>query len=275
MFTNRVHETTTTTGTGNLTLSGAATNMRAFASVYAIDQRLPYILDDGVGGFEEGIGYLSDGTTLVRESVTDSSNAGAAINITTETQVFVAASAHTTMPSFGYVAPGLYADESNLYPQWQNNTNLVINRPQMFPCKWTKPNKINAIGFTIDTVSVGKCRVGICRDVNGLPDTGPLLWQSGDIDTAVTGYVESSISPSLELYGQFWVMLLADNDTAKFKSDTENGAQIPVLPSLGTGNYSKINGDNHGTNWTDILPYSGTPTSYEVYRKVKFSFGAE
>ena len=79
MLANRVHETTSTVGTGNITLAGAATNMRSFSSQFATSQRFSYFIDDEAGNFENGIGYLSDSVTLVRETVLDSSNAGALV----------------------------------------------------------------------------------------------------------------------------------------------------------------------------------------------------
>jgi hypothetical protein len=103
---DRVKETTTTTGTGNITLAGAATNFRTFTSVYATNEVFPYaIVDDTNNAWEAGYGYLSGTTTLVRDRVTASTNSNAAVNFSAGTKsVFVSANAEfLSCPSIGQV----------------------------------------------------------------------------------------------------------------------------------------------------------------------------
>lgn len=78
---DRVKDTTTGTGTGNLTLSGTApTGFRDFNTVFGLNTSFPYVIDDGAGNWESGVGYLSASTTLVRSTVRNSSTGGAAID---------------------------------------------------------------------------------------------------------------------------------------------------------------------------------------------------
>jgi hypothetical protein len=88
---DRIRETTTTTGTGNITLAGAATGYTAFSPTYATDERFWYCIAAQTGTeWEVGQGYLSGSTTLVRELVVASTNAGAAVNFSAGTKdVFV------------------------------------------------------------------------------------------------------------------------------------------------------------------------------------------
>jgi len=73
-------ETTTTTGTGAVTLAGAATNARAFSSQLANGDTCWYSIWDGTD-FEAGLGtYTSAGNTLTRTRVDRSTNGGAAVN---------------------------------------------------------------------------------------------------------------------------------------------------------------------------------------------------
>jgi hypothetical protein len=75
-----VWETTTTTGTGAVTLAGAVSGYRAFSSQLANGDTCYYSLFDGTN-FEEGLGtYASAGNTLTRTTVYRSTNAGAAVN---------------------------------------------------------------------------------------------------------------------------------------------------------------------------------------------------
>lgn len=89
---DRVLETTTTTGTGTLTLGGAVTGFRAFSSVMSNADTCYYSLQavngSGVpsGVWEVGIGtYASSGNTLARTTVLASSNSGAAVTLPTGT----------------------------------------------------------------------------------------------------------------------------------------------------------------------------------------------
>ena len=72
---DRVRETTTTTGTGTITLGGAVTNFETFtANLSNSDTTYYAIVDNTNGAFEVGLGtFTSSGTTLAR-SVLASSN---------------------------------------------------------------------------------------------------------------------------------------------------------------------------------------------------------
>ena len=87
---DRVKETTTTTGTGAITLGGAATGFRAFSSVLANADTTFYTISGGSEG-EVGLGtYATSGNTLTRTTVYASSNAGSAVNFSAGTKdVFI------------------------------------------------------------------------------------------------------------------------------------------------------------------------------------------
>lgn len=89
---DRVKETSTTTGTGDFTLGGAATQFVSFSSRFtngterAADP-LYYCIQGQTGTeWEVGKGYLSGATTLVRLQVFASSNADAAVNFSAGTK---------------------------------------------------------------------------------------------------------------------------------------------------------------------------------------------
>ena len=66
---DRVQETTTTTGTGSISLAGAVTNFRAFSSVLS-DQDTTYYAIVGTSVWEIGLGtYNTSGNTLSRTTV--------------------------------------------------------------------------------------------------------------------------------------------------------------------------------------------------------------
>ena len=72
---DRVKETSTTAGTGTLTLAGAATGFRSFADIGNGNTTYYTIVDNITGQWEVGIGtYTSSGTTLSRDTVLSNSS---------------------------------------------------------------------------------------------------------------------------------------------------------------------------------------------------------
>ena len=71
---DRVKETTTTTGTGTITLAGAVTGYQAFSAI-GNGSETYYVIEDANGtGWEVGIGtYTLLGTTLRRDTILDNS----------------------------------------------------------------------------------------------------------------------------------------------------------------------------------------------------------
>lgn len=92
IFEVRVLETTTTTGTGVLSLAGVVTGFKTFASVCAVTDTLWYYIEavDGsgvpTGEYESGLGTYSAANQLTRTTVLRSSNANAAVNFTAGTK---------------------------------------------------------------------------------------------------------------------------------------------------------------------------------------------
>jgi hypothetical protein len=88
---DRVKETTATTGTGTVTLAGAALGFQSFAAIGNGNTTYYAISDPATGDWEVGIGtYTSSGTTLSRDTVLSSSNSGSLVPFAVGTKdVFV------------------------------------------------------------------------------------------------------------------------------------------------------------------------------------------
>lgn len=103
---DRVKSSTTTTGTGTITLGAAAIGFQAF-SVIGNGNTTYYTITDTVNGtWEVGIGtYTASGTTLSRDTVLESSNSGALVNFAAGSKdVFVAYPAErAVIGGMGYV----------------------------------------------------------------------------------------------------------------------------------------------------------------------------
>ena len=85
---NRVQETCAAPGTGTVTLLGAVSGYRTFSAGIGANNLTYYTIADQTGSnWEVGIGTIgAGGTTLVRTTVLDSSNAGALTNFSSGTQ---------------------------------------------------------------------------------------------------------------------------------------------------------------------------------------------
>ena len=79
LLADRVQETTTTGGTGTITLAGAVTGYRTFNATFTNGDVVYYTIDDGLGSWEVGYGTVGTGT-LTRSTVLDSSNSGSLVN---------------------------------------------------------------------------------------------------------------------------------------------------------------------------------------------------
>jgi hypothetical protein len=98
-FRDRVKDTSTTTGTGDITLSGIApTGYQTFANAFGLNNAFLYCIVDNTSGlWETGTGWLSASTTMVRDSnVFDgSSGPGTAVSFTAGTKdVFCTVASH-------------------------------------------------------------------------------------------------------------------------------------------------------------------------------------
>ena len=90
---NRAKMSTSTTGTGTLTLGSAVAGYQTFADAGVSDgDVVRYVIEDG-DNWEIGTGtYTASGTTLSR-TVVDSNNSNNAINLSGDAEVFVSATA--------------------------------------------------------------------------------------------------------------------------------------------------------------------------------------
>ena len=80
---DRVQETTTTTGTGSVTLDGAVLGYQSFAVIGNGNTTFYTIADQGGANWEVGIGtYSTTGPTLARTTVLASSNSGSLVSFT-------------------------------------------------------------------------------------------------------------------------------------------------------------------------------------------------
>jgi hypothetical protein len=114
---DRVKETSTTTGTGTLTLGGAASGFQSFSVIGDGNKTYYAIVDSATGDWEVGLGtYTSSGTTLSRDFVLESSNSGSAVDFASNVKdVFVTYPAErAVIGGMGYVENAATVTQSSV-----------------------------------------------------------------------------------------------------------------------------------------------------------------
>jgi hypothetical protein len=142
---DRVQETSTTTGTGTITLAGAVTGFQSFSAIG--NANTTYYAIVGGSQWEVGLGtYTSSGTTLSRDTVLASST-GSKINFSAGTKnVFV------TYPA----DESVYQDATNTAyaPQFAASNGLNVNNGTI-GTSYTFPTGYNSVEAGDITISNG------------------------------------------------------------------------------------------------------------------------
>lgn len=209
---DRVQETSTTTGTGTYTLAGAVTGYQSF-SVIGNANKTYYAATDGTN-WEVGIGtYTSSGTTLSRDSILESSNAGSAVNWGAGTKnIFVSWPADAATLNWATTATAagttVLTNQSAYFQYFTGTTTQTITLPVVSTLAegWTFHITNNSTGnLTVNssggnlviTVIPGTTAMVTCILVTG---TTAASWEAGytDFSTATgTGAVVLATSPTI------------------------------------------------------------------------------
>lgn len=146
---DRIKETSTTSGTGTLTLAGAASGFRSFADIGNGNTTYYSIVDVTAGTWEVGIGtYTASGTTLARNTIlSNSSGTTAAINFSANVKdVFV------TYPA----TKAVYGDASDIaYDLHFASSNGIFLNSNTVATSLTLPTNYNGMSAGNVTLNTG------------------------------------------------------------------------------------------------------------------------
>src|SRR6516165_2594675 len=103
---DRVRDTTTTTGTGNITVSGTAPiTYRTFSAVCSVSDTFPYfIAARTVNEWEVGLATYTSSNTIARTLIFSSSNSGNVVSFSAGTKDVVLSQTSEKMGSGNYTA---------------------------------------------------------------------------------------------------------------------------------------------------------------------------
>ena len=107
---NRAKMSISSTGTGDISLAAAVVNFQTFAQAGALDGNVVrYGIQDGADAWEVGTAVMSNSATVMARTVSESSNGGNALNLTSSAVVFGTLSAadfsDNAAPSFSNTIP--------------------------------------------------------------------------------------------------------------------------------------------------------------------------
>lgn len=191
---DRVKETSTTTGTGTLSLAGAVSGFESFVAGIGTTNTTYYSIVNEDGAFEIGIGTVTDATpdTLSRDTILSSSNSDSAVNFAAGTKdVFC------TLPA----SKAVIKDSSgNIVAN--NGSNLTaLNATQLtsgtvpdarFPATLPAANgsaltNLNASNLASGTVANARLDAQL-QDVAGLATTSGKIIQGDGSNFALSAY---------------------------------------------------------------------------------------
>jgi len=250
---DRVQETSTTTGTGTLTLAGAVTQFQTFSSAVGNGNTTYYtIYNAGGSDWEVGIGTVGAGT-LARTTILASSNGGSAVNFT------------GTLYVFGDYPAGkaAYLDASGVINNTTFNATTSVITPIVQATNSGGLALKNSAGTTQISMGAGggdNASINVSTNLNGT---------NAQIDISPTGTGHVHINPtgsgSIEInptsLGTINNMSLGATTAAAAKVTTLNiqsGLTLATLPGT-SGQVLTSAGTGAVPTWT--TPTTGTVTS--------------
>jgi len=142
---DRVKETTTTVGTGSILLDGASAGFQSFDAIG--DGNTTYYAITSGNDYEVGLGtYTASGTTLSRDTVLESSNAGSKITLSGTSDVFCTYPAEKAVVQDG--------DNTGTAPQLGATNGMFINN-SIIGTNYTVPTSYNAMSVSPVSVASG------------------------------------------------------------------------------------------------------------------------
>ena len=266
---DRVQETSTTTGTGTLTLAGAVAGFQSFSVIGDANTTYYAIVMDS--SFEIGIGtYTASGTTLSRTTVLESSNAGALVNFSAGTKsVFV------TYPA----ERGIYADASGNAIALGTPASATLTNATGLPIS----TGVSGLGTGIATFLATPSSANLISAVTDETGSGSLVFatlptfgttgvkfsgSTSGTTTLVSGATAGTSSLTLPvatdtLVGKATTDTLT-NKTVNLTSNTLSGTTAQFNTALSDGDFATLAGTETLTNKTLTTPVLGVATATSV-----------
>jgi hypothetical protein len=217
MSANKIAETSTSTGTGNITLAGAwsvpssfITGNRTFNSFYGLNHRFPYMVQDLLGNWEKGYGFLSAANILVRETVIDNSLSNTSlINFPSgEKLIMIPTDAGSLWPNTLDAASAIFtAGQAGLT---STGMDFAANRVILSPFNSLRPIAVTAFVFEVTSAAASSnLKPVIYTRRSAANATYDLVAVGTAVDASTTGIKTAAISANIG-QGMYFVGAVAN-----------------------------------------------------------------
>jgi hypothetical protein len=275
---DRVRETTTTTGTGTISLAGPVSGFQGFSTAIGNANTTYYtIVDAATGAWEVGLGtYTSSGSTLARTTVLSSSNSDALVPFASGTKdVFVTQPAERAVYILGAgtgLAAGAAAFTANGVPYADStstlatSSNLTFNGTTLTANALTTTSTVTLSGGTANGVAYLNGSK-VLTTGSALVFDGTSLGVGAATPIAVSGYsvirINGSTGGLLELTsGNTRVLQIqADGASAGAQITTvNNGSNPPLIFGVNSSEQMRLTSTGLGIGTSSPSSFSGYTT---------------
>jgi hypothetical protein len=179
---DRVQETTTTTGTGTLTLDGAVDGFQTFSSAIGNGNTTYYAISSNDPEFEVGIGTVAAGT-LARTTILASSNGGSVVTLSAGTK-----NVFCTQPA----GKALYTDASNNAIALGTPASATLTNATGLPIS----TGVDGLGTNVATFLGTPSSANLAGAVTDETGSGALVFGTSPTvnNPTVTNYVETVVA---------------------------------------------------------------------------------
>jgi len=266
MHGDRIKETSTTGGTGNLTTAGAASGFRTINSEFSNDTTdagiffAYYIYENSGVDWESGYGHLSASTTFVRDVVKRSTNSDAAVNFDTDVTIIASPMADSVAANIPYI-PAATANDRIVAPQWYQMdaaSSRSINTVYYQPFYWPG-GETDAVCVRVTTALASSTIVmGIYTwsPVDGKP--GKQIQAGAGVSGATTGMKFSTFTARFLPAGYYYLALVHDTGSISYR--VPNGsARRDTIMGFNADFAAEYNRMTEATSTLPATATAGTP----------------
>jgi hypothetical protein len=257
MSANKIAETSTSTGTGSITLAGAwsvpssfITGNRTFNSFYGLNHFFPYMIQDQLGNWEKGVGYLSAVNTLVRETVVDNSlGTTALISFPAgEKLVMVPTDAGAMWPQS--MVSGNVIRGANVRSVIAGTLALVADRVYLTPIIINRPMLVSAISFEVTTGAAStSVRAGLYSSVGVNTSSANMRLVAGSEGSAASDTTGAKdVSASCEIGQGLYFIAFVSDGTPTLRTYAAALQDIGAFTAINTTYHSSWNQNIAGSS---------------------------
>lgn len=269
-----IKETTTTTGTGTVTLSAVSGFVRV-SDAFGVGDPVSYCLVSGNGDNEWGIGTVGSGNTLSRDYI-QATRVGGVFNNATPTPINLSGTSTLictphTATSQGFATaikvPGV--GDQYFCPYALTNTNpgaasYTGNILHAIPFALsTPPGVVSALGMAVTTAGAGTAYIGIYESAISASGIKPgrLLAQTSALDVSTTGEkLGTGLSVRLKSGALYW-MAMCSSVNVSVRSNGNTSA-LGMTPGGVDGFRSHLRANNTGA-----LPADASSAAFSLASK--------